>query len=101
DQPRFRRPPARAAVAAIAQRNQPAAVGGQRAEAIDPPAQRGAVAVEIEEYRLVAARRHVPDDDAPPAGAVEHDLLPPPPARPPPPRAGALPGKFKPSLPPA
>src|SRR5262245_35489925 len=41
------RRPARAAITAVAERHEPAAVGGQIAEAIDPSAQRTAIAVEI------------------------------------------------------
>ena len=68
-------PSARSAVAAVAQRDQPGAVRGKRLEAVHAPAERTAVAVEIEHHRLFSARRNVPDDHALATGAVEHDLL--------------------------
>src|SRR5262249_47146840 len=54
---------------------QPAAAGGEITEAIAPPAQRAAIAVEIEHHRLVPARRHMPDDHALAVGGVEDDLF--------------------------
>src|SRR5262249_55030764 len=75
DEARFGRRAARAAVATVAERHEPGAVGGQIAEAIDPSPQRSAIAVEIEHHWLVYARRHVPDDHALAVGGVEHHLL--------------------------
>src|SRR5262249_23243170 len=66
---------ARSAIAAIAQRHEAGAVGDERAKPIDTPAQRAPVAVEIENYRLLLAWRHMPDDHALAVGRVEHDLL--------------------------
>src|SRR6266446_5695440 len=75
DEARFGRRAARSTIAAVAERHEAGAVRGERAEAIDPSAQRAAIAVEIEHHRLVCARRHVPDDHALAVGGVEHDLL--------------------------
>ena len=66
---------ARAAVAAIAERYETAAIGNKIAKALLPPAQRTAVAVKIEKYRLSVARRDVPDDHAFAVGGVEHHLF--------------------------
>ena len=52
DQTRLGRAAGRAAVAAIAQRNEAVAIAGKRAEAIGAIAQRAAVAVEVEHQRL-------------------------------------------------
>ena len=60
DQAGFGRRAARAAIAAVAERQQPDALRDDPPEAIDAQVQRAAVAVEIEHHRLAVARRHMP-----------------------------------------
>ena len=75
DHSRFRRAAGRAAVAAIAQRHEPIAATGQRAEAIRTRAQRTGVAVEIQHQRQIALRRRVPNDHLFAVCGIENELL--------------------------
>ncbi len=65
----------RSRVTAVGQRDQPGAIGAQRAMALDPPCHDLGIAVEIDHHRHVAARRDVPDDHLLAVAGVEHHLL--------------------------
>ena len=69
------RPSARPAVAAVAQRYKPTAVRDERAKALVPPAQRTAIAMEIEKDWLFFAGWHVPNDHSLAVSGVEHRLF--------------------------
>ena len=73
--PLFCRPSARASVAAVAQRNQSASVGDERAKALAPPPQRPTVAMEIEKNEVVFLGRYVPDDHLRTVGGVQYHFF--------------------------
>ena len=69
------RAPGRAAVAAIAQRDQTGAILRECAKTVDAIVQGTAIAMKVENHRPVAAWRHMPSNDTLAIRRVEHHLI--------------------------